>query len=81
VTHCPHALPAPAPRGVVSEMDTSKIRALGWRGGGTSLLIETIESLAKTAPQHHASVNASASPRPSRDQSVPRRETWHHRQR
>ncbi|MEZ2220257.1 NAD-dependent epimerase/dehydratase family protein [Rhizobium sp. RCC_161_2] len=57
-TGCPHALPAPAPRGVVSEMDTSKIRALGWRGGGTAALKETIESLAKTATQHDASSSA-----------------------
>ncbi|QND48141.1 NAD(P)-dependent oxidoreductase [Rhizobium lusitanum] len=58
-TGCPHALPAPAPRGVVSEMDTSKIRALGWRGGGAALLKEAIENLAKTAPQQHASFSAS----------------------
>jgi hypothetical protein len=40
-------------------MDTSKIHALGWRGGGTALLKETIESLAKTTPRHHASFNTS----------------------
>ncbi|WP_047456870.1 NAD(P)-dependent oxidoreductase [Rhizobium rhizogenes] len=58
-TGCPHALPAPAPQGIISAMDTSKIRALGWRAGGVALLKETIESLAKTAPQHHASFNTS----------------------
>ncbi|MQB42058.1 NAD(P)-dependent oxidoreductase [Rhizobium sp. ICMP 5592] len=57
-TGCPHALPAPAPQGVVSEMDTSKIRALGWRGSGTAALKETIESLAKSATQHDASSSA-----------------------
>ena len=48
-TGCPHALPPPPPHGAVSAMDSSKIRALGWRGGGTALLKETIENLAKTA--------------------------------
>jgi nucleoside-diphosphate-sugar epimerase len=57
-TGSPHALPAPAPQGVVSEMDTSKIRALGWRGSGTAALKKTIESLAKSATQHEASSNA-----------------------
>lgn len=48
-TNCPHALPALAPRSAVNAMSTSKIRALGWRGGGTAALKETIETLAKTA--------------------------------
>ncbi len=80
-TGCPHVLPAPSPRSVVSEMDTSKIRALGWRGGGAAALKETIESLAKTTPQHHASFNASASSRPSQVPSIRRRETGRRRQR
>ncbi|NTF88268.1 NAD(P)-dependent oxidoreductase [Agrobacterium rhizogenes] len=57
-TGCPHALPSPAPHSGVGEMDTSKIRALGWRGGGIEALKETIESLAKTATQQHPSFNA-----------------------
>ncbi|HEY0122085.1 MAG TPA: NAD(P)-dependent oxidoreductase [Rhizobium sp.] len=80
-TSCPHALPPPAPQGVVSAMDTSKIRALGWLSGGTALLKETIESLVKTAPQHHASFSASASPRPSQAPPDPRPGTWRHRRR
>jgi len=59
-TNCPHALPAPSPVGGVSAMDTSKIRALGWRGGGTVALKETIENQAKTTTGHQASFNASA---------------------
>ncbi|CAN7393536.1 NAD(P)-dependent oxidoreductase [Rhizobium rhizogenes] len=58
-TGCPHALPAPAPQDIISAMDTSKIRALGWRGGGAALLKETIENLAKTTLRHHASFNTS----------------------
>ena len=45
-THCPHALPASAPQDAVNAMDTSKIQALGWRGGGKALLRQTIETLA-----------------------------------
>lgn len=48
-TGCPHALPAPASHDAVNGMDTSKIRALGWHGGGAATLKETIERLAKTA--------------------------------
>lgn len=59
-THCPHALPAPAPVDIVSAMDTSKIRALGWRGGGTAMLKETIEKLAKTATRRPAPFNMPA---------------------
>ena len=59
-TGCPHPLPAPSPVGGVNAMDTSKIRALGWRGGGTAALKETIENLAKTTTGHQASFNASA---------------------
>ncbi|NTJ61389.1 NAD(P)-dependent oxidoreductase [Agrobacterium rhizogenes] len=44
--HCPHALPAPAPHGAVNAMDTAKIQALGWQGGGKPLLRQTIETLA-----------------------------------
>jgi UDP-glucose 4-epimerase len=46
VTGSPHALPAQAPDNIISEMDTSKIRSLGWNGGGRRLLEETIRSLA-----------------------------------
>jgi nucleoside-diphosphate-sugar epimerase len=45
-THCPHALPPSAPQDAVNAMDTSKIRALRWRGGGKALLRQTIEILA-----------------------------------
>jgi len=65
VTDCPHPLPLPAPQGIVSEMDTSRIRALGWRSGGVALLEETIGRLAKTASLSRAPVNASASSRPT----------------
>ncbi|MDE1992044.1 MAG: NAD(P)-dependent oxidoreductase [Rhizobiaceae bacterium] len=64
ITDCPHPLPLPAPQGVVSEMDTSRIRALGWRSGGTALLEETIGRLAKTMSPTWAPVSASASSRP-----------------
>ncbi|PZM07630.1 NAD-dependent epimerase/dehydratase family protein [Rhizobium tubonense] len=45
-TRCPHPLPASAPHSIVSEMDTTKIRALGWTGGGKELLGHTIRHLA-----------------------------------
>lgn len=63
-TGCPHAPPVPAERGAVNVMDTSKIQALGWRGGGKALLKQTIETLAKSAHQK-AGINASASFRPN----------------
>jgi UDP-glucose 4-epimerase len=44
-TGCPHPLPASAPHSIVSEMDTAKIRALGWTGGGKELLHSTIRDL------------------------------------
>ncbi|MBB6483933.1 NAD(P)-dependent oxidoreductase [Rhizobium lusitanum] len=47
-TRCPHPLPAPAPREAVNTIDTSKIRALGWQGGGETLFRQTIEKLAET---------------------------------
>ena len=62
-TGCPHPPPAHAPQGVVSMMDTSKIRALGWCGGGAGLLEETIARLAM--PLRPTTFNASASSRPS----------------
>ncbi len=70
-TGCPHALPAPAPRGVVSAMDTAKIQALGWTGGGKALLRQTIRKLAAGLPKTAtpiaapAAVSASASSRSS----------------
>ncbi|MGG6895250.1 MULTISPECIES: NAD-dependent epimerase/dehydratase family protein [Rhizobium] len=63
-TGCPHALPVAAPHSAVSTMDTSKIRALGWQGGGKTLLRQTIEALAKSAPRH-AGISASALSHPS----------------
>ncbi|MFS8044468.1 NAD-dependent epimerase/dehydratase family protein [Rhizobium sp. BR 314] len=51
-TGCPHALPTAAPHSAVNAMDTSKIQALGWQGGGKALLRQTIETL---ADRHHAS--------------------------
>ncbi|MGA1803840.1 NAD-dependent epimerase/dehydratase family protein [Rhizobium sp. HT1-10] len=47
VTGSPHALPARAPLNVVSRMDTTRIEALGWRGGGRALLEATVEGLAR----------------------------------
>jgi len=70
-TGCPHALPAPAPCGAISAMDTSKIRSLGWRGGGKAQLRQTIETLAKSL-SGQAGINASALSRPNRAQPVPR---------
>ncbi|AGB72302.1 MULTISPECIES: NAD-dependent epimerase/dehydratase family protein [Rhizobium] len=70
-TGCPHALPQPAELGAVSVMDTAKIRALGWQAGGTSLLKQTIETLAKSAPRQ-AGFSASASSRPNRALPIPR---------
>lgn len=63
-TNCPHALPASAQHDAVRAMDTSKIRALGWQGGGKTLLRQTIEALAKTTPPP-TGVNASVSSRPN----------------
>ena len=65
VTGCPHPLPSPAPQGIVSAMDTSKIRALGWHGGGAALLEETIARLAETMPLRPTIFSASALSRPS----------------
>ena len=65
VTHCPHALPTPAPQSAVNAMNTSKIEALGWQGGGKALLKQTIETLAKSMPVR-ADINASTSPHPNR---------------
>ncbi|AYG60308.1 NAD(P)-dependent oxidoreductase [Rhizobium jaguaris] len=65
VTGCQHPLPSPTPQGIVSAMDTSKIRALGWNGGGRALLQETVARLAKTIPLRPATLNASTSSRPS----------------
>jgi nucleoside-diphosphate-sugar epimerase len=68
---CAHALPAPAERDAISVMDTAKIRALGWQGGGKALLRQTIETLAKTmSPQ--VILSASASSRPNQAPPVPR---------
>jgi UDP-glucose 4-epimerase len=64
-TGCVHFLPRPAPQGVVSEMDTTKIRALGWHPGGVALLGETVATIAKTLPLPQAALSASATSRPS----------------
>lgn len=45
-----HPLPAQAPEKIISEMDTAKIQALGWKGGGRRLLEETVRTLAQTTP-------------------------------
>jgi len=49
-TGCPNALPAQAPDHIISEMDTAKIRALGWTGGGRQLLEETVTGLTQGLP-------------------------------
>ena len=43
------ALPAPADKAAVAEMDTSKIRALGWKPGGRALFEETLAQLVAKA--------------------------------
>ena len=50
VTGSPHPLPARAPDNIISAMDTAKIEALGWRGGGRTLLEETVKALAQGLP-------------------------------
>ncbi|ENN87301.1 sulfolipid biosynthesis protein [Rhizobium freirei PRF 81] len=62
---CPHPLPAQTREDAAGIMNTAKIRALGWQGGGKALLKQTIETLARTMPKRHAGVSASASPRPN----------------
>ncbi|AYG67199.1 MULTISPECIES: NAD(P)-dependent oxidoreductase [unclassified Rhizobium] len=69
-TGCPHALPAPAAYGA-NAMNTSKIRALGWKGGGKALLQQTIETLAKTVPPQ-VDLSASVSFRPNQVRPIPR---------
>jgi nucleoside-diphosphate-sugar epimerase len=64
-TDCPHPLPAPAPQSMVSEMDTTKIRALGWTSGGRTLLQETVRELATAFPVRAFPLSASASSRSS----------------
>ena len=61
-TGCPHAVPAPAAHDALSTMNTSRIHALGWRGGGKDLLRQTIETLAKSRPRHGISASASSRP-------------------
>ncbi|MCM2473357.1 NAD(P)-dependent oxidoreductase [Rhizobium sp. CG5] len=46
VTHCQHPLPDASDKGAVAAMPTDKIRALGWRPGGQTLLEETVRRLA-----------------------------------
>jgi UDP-glucose 4-epimerase len=67
-TDCPHPLPAPSRHSVVSVMDTAKIRALGWSGGGRDLLRSTIRELAADMPGRHA-LSAST---PSRSSQEPK---------
>ncbi|KAA1182349.1 NAD(P)-dependent oxidoreductase [Rhizobium tropici] len=69
-TGCPHALPAPAAYGS-NVMNTSRIRALGWQGGGKALLQRTIETLAKTMSLQ-ADLSASASFHPNQALPIPR---------
>ncbi len=70
-TGCPHALPAPASHDVLSIMNTSRIRTLGWQGGGKHSLRQTIETLAKSMP-HQTGISASAFSRPNRAKPIPR---------
>jgi UDP-glucose 4-epimerase len=44
-----HHLPPPAAHAIAGEMDTARIRALGWSGGGRPLLEDTIRKLCETA--------------------------------
>jgi nucleoside-diphosphate-sugar epimerase len=48
----PPNLPAPADKAAVAEMDTQKIRKLGWRPGGQTLFDETLRQLigSRSAP-------------------------------
>jgi nucleoside-diphosphate-sugar epimerase len=48
VTRSPHPLPEASAHAITGEMDTSRIRALGWTGGGKALFEETIRNLCKT---------------------------------
>jgi nucleoside-diphosphate-sugar epimerase len=48
-TGCPHSLPSPASN-EVAELNTTKIRALGWQGGGHPLLEKTVRTLARSLP-------------------------------
>ncbi len=55
VTGSRHPLPARAPDNMASRMATGKIEALGWHGGGRSLLERTITGLVQASaaqPQH-----------------------------
>jgi nucleoside-diphosphate-sugar epimerase len=61
-TGCSYPLPASPLDAMVGEMETSKIRALGWAGGGRPLLRETVRTLAQGLPD---ALSASASPRSS----------------
>ncbi|MBO9099363.1 MULTISPECIES: NAD-dependent epimerase/dehydratase family protein [unclassified Rhizobium] len=63
VTGSPHPLPARAPGNIISKMDTSKIAALGWRGGGRALLEKTVASLAQGLPHATEAVPATVSKR------------------
>lgn len=45
VTGSPHALPGAADASSLNVMATEKLRALGWRPGGKTLLRETVETL------------------------------------
>ena len=45
-TGCPHPLPEAAGKALVAQMATDKIRALGWKPGGRSLLESTVQCLA-----------------------------------
>lgn len=46
-TGCTAPLPEPADRSAVAEMRTDKLRALGWRPGGLSLLKQTVRALVR----------------------------------
>jgi nucleoside-diphosphate-sugar epimerase len=57
---CSHPLPVAAPDNIISEMDTAKLRALGWNGGGKILLEDTIRGLAQALPYSASKKNAAA---------------------
>ncbi|MBO3761917.1 NAD(P)-dependent oxidoreductase [Ciceribacter sp. L1K22] len=45
VVGCPHPLPAPSDLSLVAEMETVRLRSLGWRPGGRALLEKTVRTL------------------------------------
>lgn len=60
-TGSPHPLPQPSSEGFTGEMDTAKIRALGWSGGGLPLFEETVRRLAAEIQTSRAAAAQSSS--------------------